>query len=129
MESYLKANPDEFQKFKNATANAPVVMLNLLRYKEIVMETGETGKEAYTAYLNAAAPFFKNVNAKVLFFGTPKHMLIGPTDEELWHAVLIVEYNAFSDFMGMAGAEGYPSHLRERALLDSRLIHCQSIQH
>lgn len=63
MESYLKANPDEFQKIKNATANA------------------------------------------------------------------IVEYNAFSDFMGMAGAEGYPSYLREPALLDSRLIHCQSIQH
>lgn len=128
MESYLRVNPDEFQEFKNSTKGEPVVMLNLLRYKEIIEETGETGKEAYTTYLNAASPFFEKVDAQVLFFGSPKHMLIGPTDEELWDAVIVVKYNSFSDFMGMAKSEGYPTHLRERALLDSRLIHCKPIQ-
>lgn len=127
MESYLRVNPDEFQRFKNASDGEPVIMLNLLRYKKKVEETGQTGKEAYSEYLNTAQPFFQKVNAKILFFGKPKHMLIGPVDEELWDAIILVEYNSFSDFMGMAKAEGYPTHLRERALLDSRLIHCQSI--
>ena len=128
MESYINVNPDEFQKFKEEVGNEPVIMLNLLRYKNVVEETGETGKEAYSAYLNAAAPFLEKVKAKVLFFGEPKHMLIGPTDEELWDSVIVVQYDSFSDFIGMATAEGYPSHLRARALSDSRLIHCKSIQ-
>ena len=128
MESYINVNPEEFQKFKNDVGDGPVVMLNLLKYKESVEETGETGKEAYSTYLNAATPFLEKVNAKVLFFGTPKHMLIGPLNEELWDAVIVVQYDSFSDFFGMATAEGYPSHLRARALSDSRLIHCKPIQ-
>lgn len=126
MENYIRVNPDEFQKFKESTTGEPVVMLNLLRYKELVKETGETGKVAYSTYLNAARPFFEKVNAEILFFGSPKHMLIGPTEEELWDAIILVKYNSFSDFVTMAKAEGYPTHLREQALLDSRLIHCKS---
>lgn len=128
MESYLNVNPDVFMKFKADTGKEPVIMLNLLKYKERVAGTGESGKEGYSAYLNAAAPFLEKAEATVLFFGAPKHMLIGPVDEELWDAVIIVKYNSFSHFTGMVKAEGYPSHLRERALKDSRLIHCKSIQ-
>lgn len=113
--------------FKETTGDEPVVMLNLLKYRAQVEETGETGKQEYSNYLNAAAPFLEKADAKVLFFGSPKHMLIGPIEEELWDAVIVVRYNSFVHFVGMAQAEGYPSHLRERALADSRLIHCKSI--
>ena len=65
-------------------------MLNLLRYKEKDEETGQTGKEAYSEYLEAAKPFFQKVNAEILFFGRPRHMLIGPVDEELWDAIILV---------------------------------------
>lgn len=128
MDNYLRVNPEEFQRFKETIGNGPLVMLNLLRYKKRVEETGETGKEAYSNYLNAAAPFLKKAEAEVLYFGTPRHMLIGPMAEELWDAIILVKYNSFSHFVGMAMAEGYPSHLRERALEDSRLIHCKSIK-
>ncbi|MEO0570653.1 MAG: DUF1330 domain-containing protein [Bacteroidota bacterium] len=128
MESYLNVNPEVFMNFKEATGEEPVIMLNLLKYKPQVEETGETGKEGYSTYLNAAAPFLEKAEAIVLFFGAPKHMLIGPVDEALWDAVIVVRYNSFTHFMGMVKAEGYPSHLRERALEDSRLIHCKSIQ-
>ena len=127
MDSYIDVNPAMFQTFKKEVGNHPVVMLNLLKYKARVEETGETGKEAYAAYLNAAAPFLDKVNASVLFFGTPKHMLIGPEDEALWDAMILVKYQSFSDFMNMATAKGYPSEMRARALADSRLIHCKSI--
>lgn len=128
MEAHITINPAEFQRFKDEVGNHPITMLNLLKYKEQVKETGETGKVAYGKYMNAAAPFLKSVGAEVLFFGAPKHMVIGPSDEELWDAVLLVRYNSFTDFMSMVKAEGYPAHLRDRALRDSRLIHCKSIQ-
>lgn len=125
MEGHLKVNREEFHKFKESVSKGPLVMLNLLRYKKVVEETGETGKLAYSKYLNAAKPFFDQVNAEMLFFGSPKHMLIGPAEEALWDAIILVKYNSFSDFMNMTTAEGYPTKLREQALLDSRLIHCK----
>ena len=128
MESYINVNPEEFQRFKSEVGDAPITMLNLLKYKEVVEETGESGKDGYSSYLNAATPFLEKANAKVLFFGAPKHMLIGSVEEELWDAVIMVHYNSFADFVGMVNMEGYPSHLRARALKDSRLIHCKSIQ-
>lgn len=128
MNTHINVNSEEFQRFKQETGDAPVIMLNLLKYKDVVEETGETGQAAYSHYLNEAAPFLEKVNAKVLFFGAPKHMLIGPLDEGLWDAVILVHYHSCTDFITMASSEGYPSHLRARALEDSRLIHCKSIQ-
>lgn len=127
MDSCINVNPEVFEKFRAEVGGAPIMMLNLLKYKEIVQETGEPGKEAYSKYLNEGAPFLKKVKAKVVFIGAPKHMLIGPIDEELWDAVIIVQYHSIDDFITMVTSEGYPSHLRARALRDSRLIHCKSI--
>lgn len=125
MQTHVRVNPEEFQKFRATADKRPVFMLNLLKYKQRVAETGQSGEVAYREYLKAATPFFEKVSAEVVFFGNPQHMLIGPLEEKLWDAVILVKYDSFTDFMAMATAEGYPSHLREMALADSRLIHCK----
>ncbi len=124
-QSYLNINPDQVSDFAKKASDLPVVMLNLVKYKALVPESGMTGKEAYKEYMRKAMPFFQKANAEVLFYGSPKHMLIGPEDESLWDDVLLVKYNAVSDFMTMVKAEGYPAYLRAQALEDSRLIHCE----
>ncbi len=124
-QAYLEINQEQLKAFLKAPADKAVVMLNLLKYKDLVPETGLSGKESYANYMRQATPFFQKANAKVLFFGSPKHMLIGPEEEELWDDVLLVKYETIGDFMGMVKAEGYPSHLRAQALGNSRLIHCQ----
>lgn len=121
---YLKMNPGQVSEFANNASENPVIMLNMVKYKTLVPETGMTGKESYTEYMRQAKPFFIKANAEIVFYGSPKHMLIGPEDESLWNDVLIVKYNSVSDFMKMIMADGYPSELREQALEDSRLIHC-----
>ncbi|MGB3149876.1 MAG: hypothetical protein WBB27_04370 [Maribacter sp.] len=123
-QTYLNINPEQISDFAKTAPGRPVVMLNLVKYKMLVPETGITGKEAYKEYMRKATPFFQKVNAEVLFYGSPKHMLIGPEEESLWDDVLLVKYNAVSDFMKMVKTEGYPAHLRAQALEDSRLIHC-----
>lgn len=122
--THLHINPKQLSDFERSSPESPVVMLNLIKYKNVVADTGKTGKESYKEYMRQATPFFAKANAEVLFYGSPKHMLIGPEDETLWSDVLIVKYNCVSDFMNMIKAEGYPSRLRELALEDSRLIHC-----
>ena len=122
---YLEINQEQFKAFAQLPKTQPVVMLNLLKFKTKVDGTSVSGEDGYKAYMKAAMPFFNKANAEILFFGKPQHALIGPKDEELWDEVLLIKYNSVNDFLGMVKSEGYPSHLREQALLDSRLIHCK----
>lgn len=124
--SYVEVNTTQFQAFTQLPTNTTVVLLNLLKFKDKVPETGLTGAEGYKQYMKAATPFFANAGAEVLYLGKPQTMLIGPEDEVLWDKILLVKYNTISGFLGMIQAEGYPSHLRARSLEDSRLIHCGS---
>ena len=122
---HTEINQDQFKAFVQLPSDTPVVMMNLLKFKMEVSETGISGAEAYKNYMKAAMPFFQKANAEILYMGKPKSMLIGPEDEMLWDKVLLIKYNTISDFLGMVQAEGYPAHLRAQALEDSRLIHCE----
>jgi len=125
-ESFLEINETQFKAFVQLPLDTPVVMLNLLKFKDAVLETGLSGEASYTQYMKAASPFFAKANAEVLYMGKPQATLIGPEDENLWDKILLVKYQTISDFLSMVRAEGYPSHLRSQALEDSRLIHCKS---
>lgn len=126
LKSHIEINPEQFKAFVQLPMDTPVVMLNLLKFKDHVPETGLTGAESYKSYMKAATPFFAKANAEVLYMGKPQTMLIGPEDENLWDKVLLIKYQTIADFLGMVQAEGYPSHLRAQALEDSRLIHCKN---
>lgn len=125
-QSYLEINQEQFKAFAQLPMDTSVVMMNLLKFKDTVPETGLSGAESYKGYMKAATPFFANANAEVVYMGKPHTMLIGPEDERLWDKVLLIKYNSIVDFLGMVQAEGYPAHLRKHALEDSRLIHCES---
>lgn len=125
-QSYVDINPEQLSAFSKSPTEGPLFMLNLIKYKNIVPETGRSGKESYKEYMRQATPFFLKANADVLFYGSPMHLLIGPEDETLWDDVLLVKYNSVNDFMAMIKTKGYPAQLRNQALTDSRLIHCTS---
>ena len=121
MKTYLGITEDQLRALRDYPEDVPVKMLNLLKFKEKVEDT--SGSEAYEEYLKAAEPFLLKSSAKLLFVGKTEISLIGPLEKE-WDKVLVVEYPSKKHFFKMATAEGYPSHLRERALEDSRLILC-----
>lgn len=125
-EVYLRPNRSAMHALSELPADEELMMLNLLKYKASVGEAGLSGEAAYREYMKAATPFFKLAEAEVVFFGRPQASLIGPEDEELWDDVLIIKYKSPASFENMVKAEGYPSELRELALLDSRLIYCKS---
>lgn len=122
---HLEINSEQFKAFAALPRDTPVVMLNLLKFKDKVSETGMSGAEWYKEYMRQAAPFFTKANAEILFLGKAKTMLIGPINTDLWDKVLLIKYNSITDFLAMIQADGYPSHLRAQALEDSRLIHCE----
>ncbi len=57
-QSYVEINQEQFKVFAQLPMKTPVVMLNLLKFKDAVVETGLSGAESYKAYMKQAMPFF-----------------------------------------------------------------------
>ena len=124
-ETYTGVSNEQFQEFASTPIEGAFQMLNLLKFKDIIEETGKSGEEGYHNYMKAVMPFFQASNAKLIYQGKPLFSLIGPEEKE-WDKVLIIEYPSKADFIKMITAEGYPAAMRRQALADSRLILCKS---
>ncbi len=123
---YVNVTTKQFEDFSAFPLEGPFEMLNLLKFKDKVVETGTTGVEVYAQYMNAVIPFFIASKAKIIYQGKPIFNLIGPENYNEWDKILIIEYASKKDFLRMITAEGYPAKLRSLALQDSRLIVCTS---
>ncbi len=117
-ESQLKA-------LQEMPADDPVVMLNLLRFKDRASapDEGMSGQQAYELYGREAAPYLAKVGGRMLNGAVARQVVIGPEERE-WDMVLLVEYPSPQRFLEMAVDPGYleiHAH-RDAALADSRLI-------
>jgi uncharacterized protein (DUF1330 family) len=92
-----------------AGEDAPVVMLNLLRFKS------DGGEERYAEYGAAVAPLLEKAGGRVVFLGEAALPLLG---EGSWDSVLLVEYPTRQAFLDMIGSAEYQAigHLRTEAL-------------
>ena len=123
--TYLDGTKAQFQSFMALPDDGTFYMLNLLKFKDQVPETGKTGREQYREYLQAATPFLQESGAEVVFTGTALLALIGPQGDVEWDKVLIVKYANKAAFSNMVTRPDYPGDLRKMALADSRLICCK----
>ena len=107
----------------------PVVMLNLLRFREQASYAEGSphapcnGREAYARYGAVAVRHVQAVGGKSIWMGGAELTLIGPSDEP-WDDVLLVEYPSPEAFLTMASNPEYLACAvhRTAALADSRLI-------
>lgn len=108
-------NQAGFEAFSTRAAeDAPVTMLNLLRFKP------EGGRERYEEYGAAVAPLLARIGARVAFLGDSAPALLG---EGEWDLVLLVEYPTRQAFLDMVGSNEYQAigHLRTEALEEGEL--------
>jgi uncharacterized protein (DUF1330 family) len=107
----------------------PIVMLNLLRYRDAADYSGHpeasacSGREAYRRYAREVFPLLKSVGAELQLSGAWEATVIG-TPGERWDDLLIVRYPSRSAFIGMLTSAAYQKMAihRTAALSDSRLI-------
>ena len=113
-----------------ADPDEPVIMLNLLRFKERAdgIDEGVSGREAYERYAAATAPFLAGVGGRLLVGADARQMVVGPEALE-WDMALMVEYPSRQKFLEMASDADYQRvhEHREAALADSRLIACSAL--
>jgi uncharacterized protein (DUF1330 family) len=108
--------------------SGPVVMLNLLRFRELADYTETpsaaiTGKEAYQLYIKHTVPHLLKSGGEILFLGKGGAFLVGPESEQ-WDEVMLIKQNSVADFMAFASNQEYMKGIGHRtaALEDSRLL-------
>lgn len=105
----------------------PIVMINLLKYKEIATYEGEgekvSGKKAYVIYSKKVTKLLLAAGGQIVWMGKVSSSLIIP-DGESWDAVLLVRYPNKTAFVEMTQSEAYKkiAHHRTAAIEDSRLM-------
>jgi uncharacterized protein (DUF1330 family) len=123
----LTPTQSQLEALGASNSDEPVIMLNLLRFKERAdgIDEGVSGREAYERYGAATGPFLAAVGGRLLNAVEAKETVIGPEEGE-WDMALLVEYPSRKRFLEMAANPDYlavHAH-REAALEDSRLIAC-----
>ena len=126
MNSYVDPERDQFEAFKALPRDEPVMMLNLVRYRERARyEDGRelSGAEAYAAYGRDSAPVFQRVGGEIIWRGKPQVMLIGPFEKE-WDLAFVARYPSAGAFLEMVPDPDYREAVKHRqaAVEDSRLI-------
>ena len=114
---------------ENAEDDSPIVMINLLRYREqaqYAVDSGVapcSGREAYQRYGAVATQHVQGVGGRMLWAGAVHASPIAPPDEA-WDDAVIVEYPSRLAFRTMLGKPDYQKATfhRTAALEDSRLI-------
>jgi len=126
----VEPDRERFEAFRSdADTPGPIVMLNLLRYREQADYPDDfeaepcPGKEAYRRYSAQALARIESVGGRVIYWGRVQASVIAPDAEE-WDEVFLVEYPSRAALLEMLSQPEYRAIVPHRTagLLDSRLI-------
>jgi len=110
----------------------PIVMLNLLRFREIADYTDFpelapaapiSGRAAYDRYIEHTLPFLEATGGSLVMVAEGGHFFVGPMDER-WDLALLVRQRSLHDFFSFASNEEYLAGVGHRtaAVEDTRLL-------
>jgi len=131
-EVYLEPTQDSGREFVMRGIEGEVVMLNLLRFRDVAEYSATpdlapsdpiSGAAAYERYIEHTLPFLRDSGGDVEFIGEAGGYLIGP-DEERWDLAILVRHRSVEAFMSFASNEAYLKGMGHRlaAISDSRLL-------
>lgn len=132
MSNYIHATQENGRSFVMRQIEGPVVMLNLLNFRDAADYSGSpeldpgkpiSGRAAYVLYMEAVQPLLAKSGGELLFMGKGGQYLIGP-EADGWDAVLLVRQKSVARFLAFAEDPDYLAIAGHRtaALRDSRLL-------
>jgi hypothetical protein len=130
--SYLEPTQESGRAFVSRNISGSVVMLNLLRFRQIAdysatphlaPQTLISGAAAYRLYVEHTLPYLEKSGGELIFLGKGGSFLIGPSSER-WDAAMLVRQRSVGDFIAFASNPEYLAGIGHRlaALEDSRLL-------
>ncbi len=129
---YLEPTQEAGRAFVMRQMQGPIVMLNLLRFREtadysatpeLAPETPITGAAAFQRYIEHTLPYLHETGGDLIFLGAGGPFLIGPADER-WDLMMLVRQTSTESFLAFASHKAYLAGMGHRtaAVLDSRLL-------
>lgn len=98
--SALEPTPEQFEALAARPPDEPVVMVNLLKFRD-------GGERDYRRYMQAAGPHLQRVGGTVRYAGAAPDQVVGDGERPWWDAILIVEYPSPAAFTAMVTDEEY----------------------
>lgn len=132
MTTYLEVTEAAGRAFFSRPITGSIVMLNLLRFREVADYSASpalapvqpiSGEAAYGLYMEQTRPHLAASGGELLLYGRGGPWLIGP-DAERWDAAMLVKQSSVQAFLAFASNPAYLPALAHRAaaLADSRLL-------
>ena len=103
----------------------PVVMVNLMRFRERALDGTGSGWDAYLRYSKATAPLIKARGGTIIWAGRANATAVGDADAHQWDYVALVYYPthaAFLDMLTCAAYETVSEPLRVAACADHVIL-------
>ena len=130
--TYLEVTEAAGRDFMMRGLSDPVVMLNLLRFRETADYSASpelapaepiSGREAFMRYYEHTLPFLQASGGEVLLLGDGGPWLIGPPGEH-WHMAMLIRQASVEAFIAWNSDAAYLAGIGHRtaALADSRLL-------
>jgi hypothetical protein len=121
MTTYLEPTQESGRAFVMRQLSGNIVMLNLLRFREIA-DYSATPELAPDTPL----PYLRETGGDLLFLGSGGQFLIGPPTER-WDMVMLVKQANVESFLAFASHKAYLAGIGHRtaAVEDSRLLPLQ----
>jgi hypothetical protein len=130
---YLDVTQQAGRDFVMRKISGEIVMLNLLRFREIAdysatpdlcPPTPISGENAFQRYIDHTLPILRETGGDIVFLGKGGQFLIGGPESERWDMVALIRQQSVNSFLSFASHEGYLKGLGHRtaALEDSRLL-------
>jgi len=125
----VKPTPEQMAQIMAYPKNTPIVMINIIKFKEKTEKSNETGKEAYARYFKNAQSFVAKSHAKLIWKGAVATTVIGDTENQP-DMVFLVEYPSIDHFLNMIADPAYQAIANDRtiALEYGGLIACQTLK-
>jgi uncharacterized protein (DUF1330 family) len=104
---------------------APVVMLNLMRFRERSLDGNGSGWDAYLRYSALTVPMIKARGGTLLWTGNAKAVALGAQHGNQWDYVALVYYPslaAFTDMMTSGDYENFSDPHRRNGCAEHLIV-------
>jgi uncharacterized protein (DUF1330 family) len=103
----LAVNMLNIEGLEKLDPNAPVVMLNLMRFHARSRDGDGSGWDAYLRYSAITVPMIRARGGTLLWTGEAKAVALGPHQGNGWDFVALVYYPTVAAFIDMMTSEAY----------------------
>jgi len=119
----VEPSPEQLAALAADERTGPVVMLNLVRYRDRATDGDGSGRDAYVRYSRAFVPLLKRCGGTILWAGDVTGVAIGDGAADDWDYAVLVQYPDRRTFVDVMTSREYAAINPHRlAGLDKHVI-------